>query len=289
LLTLLAYGATVGFLSFTNLDIWGSGQDRQHQPVYQVGFLVGLVTFLAGVLGFAGLGVKGFFSLVAHPGHRPSPQGSSQTAIGLGVKGFFSLVAHPGHRPSPQGSSPMRSLVTRSAHLKRPSRWALIGLRVTLIVVIAMACVAVQRDLADHPLGVYGFDYRTSAYLILFMTQLPYAAGLMRIWRGTDRIGLAIVMALGLMQIIVHLLMLYSIAHYPWLPRSVLPFVCAAVPAVLAYAAWHLSGLREREFSYLASIFAVVCAYTLLWQVVHASLHFRPTLGWSLRWFLGAY
>jgi hypothetical protein len=162
-LFLLIYGALVGRLSFVNLDIWGSGHDTRHQPLFRLGVFVGTLTFLAGILGFVEILIKGAST-------------SSNSSIAASLR-----------------ASTKEPSVKQTAVASREGAM-LMSLRVALISAIAVACLGVFRDVERKSMwgGSYFRSYFLSALLFLIMSQLAYVVALFRIWTGPDRTGLAI-------------------------------------------------------------------------------------------------
>jgi len=240
-LFLLIYGALVGRLSFVNLDIWGSGHDTRHQPLYRLGVLVGTLTFLAGIFGFVAILVKGAFT---------SPNSSISAS---------------------QSASTKELSVKQTAVASREGAM-LMSLRVALVSAIVVACFGVFRDVERKSMwgGSYFRSYFLSAVLFLIMSQLAYVVALFRIWRRPDRTGLAISFSSGIVEAAVHLpFFSSSMSSDPWSPR---PSVLGVACAILAYAVWRGAGQREGDVRYAASVFGGFLAYTLLWRVVDASL-----------------
>lgn len=258
-LFLVIYGTVLGRLSFANLDMWGSGHDRYHQSLYGTGCLVGAMTFLAGVLGFLVIVVKALFSLTTLP----------------------SSVVVPKHPAN----------VKRPVVVANSGKIELTSLRAVLVAALAVACLAVLRDIENPYLSNYSPSYyepyRESAVLVLLMSQLPYAAGFILTWK-IPRFALALVIAAGIWQGLIHLSSFSSPASFsgPWRDPSLLLFAFGCAIAALAYFAWRPSGFREGDMRYIFSIFCGFWAYTLLWRVILASLLLpRPN---SVRWLLGA-
>jgi hypothetical protein len=240
-LFLLIYGALVGRLSFVNLDIWGSGNDTRHQPLFRLGFFVGTLTFLAGILGFVEILVKG-----------ASTSSNSSIAASLSAS-------------TKEPSIKQTAVASREGAM-------LMSLRVALISAIAVACFGVFRDVERKSMwgGSYFRSYFLSALLFLIMSQLAYVVALFRIWTGPDRTGLAISFASGIVEAAVHLpFFSSSMSSDPW---SLLPSVLGVSCAILAYVVWRSAGQREGDVRYAASVFGGFLAYTLLWRVVDASL-----------------
>lgn len=239
-LFLLIYGAALSRLSFANLDIWGSGHDPQHQVLYELGFFGGAIAFLAGILGFIMILVKGV-----------SPT---------------SPVAAP---PRPSTQPPV---VTQAAAANVGGATLMI-LRVVLIAAVAVACFEVVRDVEHKSIwgGSYFRSYCLGALLFLIMSQLPYAFALFRTWTGLDRTGLAIAIAAGIVEAMIHLPFFYS-SNAPLLENSPLLLVLGVATAILAYPVYRSAGSREGDVRCVASSFAALLAYTLLWRVIYASL-----------------
>jgi hypothetical protein len=240
-LFLLIYGVLVGRLSFVNLDIWGSGNDTRHQPLFRLGFFVGTLTFLAGILGFVEILVKG-----------ASTSSNSSIAASLSAS-------------TKEPSIKQTAVASREGAM-------LMSLRVALISAIAVACFGVFRDVERKSMwgGSYFRSYFLSALLFLIMSQLAYVVALFRIWTGPDRTGLAISFASGIVEAAVHLpFFSSSMSSDPW---SLLPSVLGVSCAILAYVVWRSARQREGDVRYAASVFGGFLAYTLLWRVVDASL-----------------
>lgn len=241
-LFLLVYGAVLGRLSFANVDMWGSGHDTRHQGLYGAGFLVGVVSFLAGILGFLVILAQGVFT------SPPSP-----VAVARGV-------------------STKEPPVKRGAVVNRGGA-ALVTLRVSLFVAIGVACLGVQQQVESKSLwgGSYYESYRLGAVLVLIMSQLPYAFALYRTWTGPDRFGLAIAISTGIVEANLHLPFFNNSAVRPdvW---SLIASLLGVAVAILAYSAWRSAGPREGDLHYAGSVFGGFLAYTLLWRVAEASL-----------------
>jgi hypothetical protein len=198
-LFLLIYGALVGRLSFVNLDIWGSGHDTRHQPLYRLGVLVGTLTFLAGIFGFVAILVKGAFT---------SPNSSI----------------------SASQSASTKELSVKQTAVARREGAMLMSLRVALVSAIVVACFGVFRDVERKSMwgGSYFRSYFLSAVLFLIMSQLAYVVALFRIWRRPDRTGLAISFSSGIVEAAVHLpFFSSSMSSDPW-SRSPLNWVSPA-------------------------------------------------------------
>ena len=258
-LLLVTFGIVVGYGSFQKMDTWGNG--GQHQALYGMGFFIGIVAFISGIVGF--LAIAG--------GALISPRGSGQANA---VSRSASTDAL--HRTtSPRHLADATPLLQESASSKAAA--SLTGLRITLVAVIAITAVVVLRNWGQPSLASsYGRSYWLSAVVALLLGQLPYAISLVRTWKVPDRAGLALAIASGVTQVVVTFypnLRSAAIRLDPWLST-----LLGLATVVFASLAWRPFFSRKGDVGLLTSLFFGIVAYTVLAQITLAMLRF-----WMLR------
>ena len=146
-------------------------------------------------------------------------------------------------------------------------------LRMTLVAVVALACIVVLRDWGRPPLtSSYGRACWLRAVLTLLLSQLPTAVALIRTWKAPDRAGLALAIATGATQVLVTFFadLRYTALRldpWPWLNASL-----GLAAVVFASWAWRLFFSRKRDIVLLISIFFGFVVYTALAQIALAIL-----------------
>lgn len=264
-LLLLIFGVVVGYPSCVRMshEMWGGDVSRYHD-LYVLGSFAGAVTFLAGVAIFLAITVRAV----------ASPAGSES-----------SLATPPRASPGAVSSAALHQLssdagIKGQALVSSRGATALICLHAILAAIIVLSCVAIiQRHWGYLPLtSNYGRSYWLGAVLTLLLSQLPYAAALIRTWRVPDRAGLTLVMVAGATQVLAAVFpdLRYTAARldpWPW-PSAALGLAAVA----LAYLAGRSVPSRRSDVGLQVSIFFGFVAYTVLAQIALAILLSRMGL-----------
>jgi hypothetical protein len=113
------------------------------------------------------------------------------------------------------------------------------------------------------------------AVLTFVLSQLPYAAALIRTWTAPDRSGLVLAMAAGATQI---LDTFFADLRYTWEYSALWPWLRVSLGlavVIFAYLAWRTSPSRKGNIGLLISILFGFMAYTALAQIALAILYAR--------------
>jgi hypothetical protein len=262
-LLLLLFGAVVGYFSFVNLSIWGGSVSR-YQGLYLLGFFVGAVAFLSGFASFLAIAAR---AVTSPTESRPAIDAPPRASTGATSRAAPAKLA-------PGAAVKLRASVPSGAAA------VLTRLRITLVAVVTLACLAVLQDWGRPPLtSSYGRYYWLNAALTLLLSQLPYAIALLRTWNVPDRAGLALAIVASATQVLVTFfppLQYTAVRLAPW---SWLRALFALAAAVFACLAWRPFFSRKGDAGLLISMIFGFLAYTWIAQISLAILDSR-----ELRW-----
>lgn len=252
-LTLVLLGAVVGYSCFEKTNFWG-GTESRYQILFITGFFVGSALFIAGFLNFLALAIR---------------------SLGIGQTPIPNGPARPNQSAASNLSDRQPIGLARSESGDARTRLMNNGMRTALIAVLVLDSLDIWYWGGPPLDSSYAYWYWLRIALTFFLSQLPYAVALIRIWPKPDRPGLALAMSASAMQV---LATSFAGLRYPATARDPWPWLSVPLGAIViacSFRLWPSTPKLKNDVGLLVSVFFGFLAYTALAQIAVGILHAR--------------